>query len=58
MRWADDGVWGILGCAGYYLFFSSNVYSTLNYDISYAVSQSVTGPFKKVQAPNAPFLTS
>ena len=52
-------VWGgILGCAGYYLFFSSNVYSTLNYDISYAVSQSVTGPFKKVQAPNAPFLTS
>ena len=43
---------------GYYLFFSSNSYNTLAYDISYAVSQSVTGPFTKVQAPNAPFLTS
>ncbi|EJF59365.1 Arabinanase/levansucrase/invertase [Dichomitus squalens LYAD-421 SS1] len=42
----------------YYLFFSSNSYNTLAYDISYAVSQSVTGPFTKVQAPNAPFLTS
>ena len=39
------------------MFFSSNNYNTLNYDISYAVSQSVTGPFTKVQAPNAPFLT-
>ena len=43
---------------GYYLFFSSNVYSTLKYDISYAVSRSVTGPFKKVHAPNAPFLVT
>ncbi|PIL25288.1 hypothetical protein GSI_13177 [Ganoderma sinense ZZ0214-1] len=42
----------------YYLFFSSNNYNTLKYDISYAVSQSVTGPFTKVQAPNAPFLVS
>ncbi|PIL34982.1 hypothetical protein GSI_02769 [Ganoderma sinense ZZ0214-1] len=42
----------------YYLFFSSNVYSTLKYDISYAVSRSVTGPFKKVHAPNAPFLVT
>ena len=40
------------------MFFSSNSYSTLAYDISYAVSQSVTGPFTKVQAPNAPFMTS
>jgi hypothetical protein len=42
---------------GYYLFFSSNNFNTLAYDISYAVSQSVTGPFTKVQAPNGPFLT-
>ena len=48
----------VRACAGYYLFFSSNVYNTLYYDISYAVSQSVTGPFTKVQGPNAPFLTT
>ena len=51
-----------MGCAdadgaGYYLFFSSNNYDTLYYAISYAVSRSVTGPFKKVQGPDAPFLT-
>lgn len=43
---------------GYYLFFSSNAYNNRNYDISYAVSQNVLGPFRKVQAPNAPFLVS
>ncbi|KAF5344398.1 hypothetical protein D9756_010124 [Leucocoprinus leucothites] len=42
----------------YYLFFSSNSFNSLAYDISYAVSQSATGPFTKVQAPNAPFMTS
>ncbi|EPS98140.1 hypothetical protein FOMPIDRAFT_39706 [Fomitopsis schrenkii] len=42
----------------YYLFFSSNLYDTKYYDISYAVSQSVTGPYTKVQAPNAPFLVT
>nr|GAT47078.1 arabinanase/levansucrase/invertase superfamily protein [Mycena chlorophos] len=42
----------------YYLFFSSNSYNTLYYDVSYAVSTSVTGPFTKVQAPNAPLLVS
>ncbi|KAJ7343802.1 Arabinanase/levansucrase/invertase [Mycena albidolilacea] len=34
----------------YYLFFSSNHYNTLKYDISYAISKSVTGPYTKVQA--------
>ncbi|KAJ7624354.1 Arabinanase/levansucrase/invertase [Roridomyces roridus] len=42
----------------YYLFFSSNSYNTLNYDVSYAVATSATGPYTKVQAPNAPLLTS
>jgi hypothetical protein len=41
---------------GYYLFFSSNNYNSLYYDISYAVGKTATGPFTKVQAPNAPFL--
>ena len=44
--------------AGFYLFFSSNSYNSLKYDISYAVSRSAVGPFKKVHAPNAPFLTT
>ncbi|PIL34983.1 hypothetical protein GSI_02770 [Ganoderma sinense ZZ0214-1] len=42
----------------FYLFFSSNSYNSLKYDISYAVSRSAVGPFKKVHAPNAPFLVS
>ncbi len=45
-------------CTGYYLFFSSNSYNSLKYDISYAVSRSATGPFNKVHGPNAPFLVS
>ena len=48
---------GVAG-AGFYLFFSSNSYNSLKYDISYAVSRSAVGPFKKVHAPNAPFLTT
>ena len=35
----------------YYLFFSSNVYSSTYYDISYAVCQNVTGPYTKAQTP-------
>ncbi|KAJ7802175.1 Arabinanase/levansucrase/invertase [Mycena leptocephala] len=42
----------------YYLFFSSNSYNSLLYDISYAVARSATGPYTKVQAPNAPLFTS
>ncbi|KAH9837316.1 Arabinanase/levansucrase/invertase [Rhodofomes roseus] len=42
----------------YYLFFSSNIYSSTAYDISYAVAQSVTGPYTKAQSPNAPFLVT
>ncbi|KAF8164491.1 glycosyl hydrolase [Mycena galopus ATCC 62051] len=42
----------------YYLFFSSNSYNTLLYDVSYAIATSVTGPYTKAQAPNAPLLTS
>ncbi|KAJ6528101.1 glycosyl hydrolase [Mycena capillaripes] len=42
----------------YYLFFSSNSYNSLLYDVSYAVAKSVTGPYTKVQAPHAPLLVS
>ncbi|KAL8277800.1 hypothetical protein RQP46_009783 [Phenoliferia psychrophenolica] len=35
----------------YYLFFSSNNYNTLYYDVSYATSKSVTGPFTKSTKP-------
>ncbi|KAL2809135.1 glycosyl hydrolase [Aspergillus granulosus] len=42
----------------YYLTFSSNWYNTLNYDVSYATASSATGPYTKVQAPDAPLLVS
>jgi len=42
----------------YYLFFSSNFFKTILYDVSYAVAKNVTGPYIKVQAPNAPLLVS
>ncbi|KAJ7764183.1 Arabinanase/levansucrase/invertase, partial [Mycena maculata] len=42
----------------YYLFFSSNSYNTLFYDVSYAIAKSATGPYTKVQAPDAPLLVS
>ncbi|KAF7368306.1 Arabinanase/levansucrase/invertase superfamily protein [Mycena venus] len=42
----------------YYLFFSSNSFNTLFYDVSYAIAKSATGPYTKVQAPNAPLLVS
>ncbi|KAJ7858387.1 Arabinanase/levansucrase/invertase [Mycena olivaceomarginata] len=42
----------------YYLFFSSNSFNNLFYDVSYAIAKSATGPYTKVQAPNAPLLVS
>lgn len=42
----------------YYLTFSSNYYNTMYYDISYATASSITGPWTKAQAPNAPLLVS
>jgi beta-xylosidase len=35
----------------YILFFSSNCYSTTLYDISYATSTTLKGPYKKSTAP-------
>ncbi|KAB8210287.1 Glycosyl hydrolases family 43 [Aspergillus parasiticus SU-1] len=42
----------------YYLSFSSNWYNSLNYDVSYAVASTVTGPYTKASAPDAPLLVS
>ncbi|KAJ0414813.1 glycosyl hydrolase [Aspergillus carlsbadensis] len=42
----------------YYLSFSSNWYNSLNYDVSYATAAAVSGPYSKVQAPDAPLLVS
>ncbi|KAJ5674638.1 uncharacterized protein N7477_004572 [Penicillium maclennaniae] len=42
----------------YYLSFSSNMYNTLNYDVSYATAAAITGPYTKAQAPGAPLLVS
>ncbi|KAJ5746174.1 arabinan-endo 1-5-alpha-L-arabinase [Penicillium odoratum] len=42
----------------YYLSFSSNMYDTTNYDVSYATASALTGPYTKVQAPDAPLLVS
>jgi beta-xylosidase len=42
----------------YYLTFSSNMYNTNLYDTSFATASSVTGPYTKAQAPDAPILTS
>lgn len=42
----------------YYLTFSSNVYSTKDYDVSYATAPTLTGPYTKAQAPDAPLLVS
>ncbi|KAJ5527129.1 hypothetical protein N7513_011288 [Penicillium frequentans] len=42
----------------YYLSFSSNMYDTTDYDVSYATASALTGPFTKVQAPDAPLLVS
>jgi beta-xylosidase len=42
----------------YYLTFSSNFYGGALYDTSFATASSVTGPYTKAQAPDAPILTS
>jgi beta-xylosidase len=42
----------------YYLSFSSNMYNTVKYDVSYATAAALTGPYSKAQAPNAPLLVS
>lgn len=35
----------------YYLSFSSNMYNTLQYDVSYATASSITGPYTKSSEP-------
>lgn len=40
----------------YYLSFSSNMYDTTLYDVSYATASALTGPYTKAQSPNAPLL--
>jgi beta-xylosidase len=42
----------------YYLSFSSNMYDTTKYDVSYATASAITGPYTKAQAPSAPLLQS
>ncbi|KAI9371156.1 glycosyl hydrolase [Aspergillus egyptiacus] len=42
----------------YFLSFSSNMYDSLLYCVSYATASSVSGPYSKVQAPDAPLLVS
>ncbi|KAF2145987.1 glycoside hydrolase family 43 protein [Aplosporella prunicola CBS 121167] len=38
---------GKLADGRYVLFFSSNCYSTINYDVTYALADSVSGPYTK-----------
>ncbi|KAL8729204.1 MAG: hypothetical protein Q9181_005077 [Wetmoreana brouardii] len=42
----------------YYLFFSSNCYSTPQYDVSFATARNVGGPYTKAHAPDAPLLVT
>lgn len=42
----------------YYLSFSSNSYTTTDYDTSYATASAIGGPYTKAQAPNAPLVKS
>ncbi|KAH8429813.1 glycoside hydrolase family 43 protein [Aspergillus melleus] len=42
----------------YFLSFSSNMYNTKKYDVSYATADSVGGPYTKATAPDAPLLVS
>jgi beta-xylosidase len=42
----------------YYLSFSSNMYDTTKYDVSYATAGAIAGPYTKAQAPNAPLLVT
>ncbi|OJJ31261.1 hypothetical protein ASPWEDRAFT_118931 [Aspergillus wentii DTO 134E9] len=42
----------------YYLSFSSNMYNTKKYDVSYATAKNIKGPWTKASDPNAPLLKS
>jgi beta-xylosidase len=42
----------------YYLSFSSNMYDTTKYDVSYATAGAIAGPYTKAQAPDAPLLVT
>lgn len=42
----------------YYLSFSSNMYDTTKYDVSYATATAITGPYTKALDPNAPLLVT
>jgi beta-xylosidase len=42
----------------YYFSFSSNMYDTPWYDVSYATASNIAGLYPKVGAPNAPLLVS
>jgi beta-xylosidase len=42
----------------WFLFFSSGCYAENTYDLSYATATSVTGPYTKARAPNAPLLVT
>ncbi|KAJ5893627.1 hypothetical protein N7495_005318 [Penicillium taxi] len=42
----------------YYLSFSSNMYDTTLYDISYATADVITGPYTKAQTPDGPLLVT
>lgn len=42
----------------YYLSFSSNMYDTKKYDVSFATSTALTGPYNKARDPDAPLLQS
>lgn len=42
----------------YYLTFSSNMYDSLNYDVSYATAPAIAGPYTKAKDPDAPLLIS
>jgi beta-xylosidase len=42
----------------YYISFSSNMYDTPWYDVSYATASNISGPYTKAGAPNGPLLVS
>ncbi|KAG2420243.1 hypothetical protein HFD88_005044 [Aspergillus terreus] len=42
----------------YYLSFSSNMFNTMYYDMSWATASAITGPWTKAAGPGAPLLSS
>ncbi|KAL3474054.1 glycosyl hydrolase [Aspergillus californicus] len=42
----------------YYLSFSSGMFDTLAYDVSFATASSITGPYTKARDPDAPLLVT